>query len=86
MKHDAPAERRIIPFFNLLGTYRKVNDSKGIKVKSFFYFVSQKGSHIKLRKIIGTKTTTTIVPNHKELSPGTLKGVLELAEINRPTA
>jgi len=47
-----------------------------------FYFVSQKGSHIKLRKITGTKTTTTIVPNHKELSPGTLKGVLELAEIN----
>jgi predicted RNA binding protein YcfA (HicA-like mRNA interferase family) len=47
-----------------------------------FYFVSQKGSHIKLRKIIGTKTITTIVPKHKELSPGTLKGILELAEIN----
>lgn len=46
-----------------------------------FSFVSQKGSHIKLRKITGTKTITTIVPNHKELSPGTLKGVLNLAEV-----
>ena len=64
----------------------KVYSSKSvIKILSRhfgFYFVSQKGSHIKLRRIIGTKTITTIVPNHKELSPGTLKGILELAEID----
>lgn len=47
-----------------------------------FYFVSQKGSHIKLRKIFRNKRITTIVPFHKELSRGTLMGVLELAEIN----
>jgi len=46
-----------------------------------FYFVSQKGSHVKLRKISGGKTTTTIVPSHKELAVGTLKGVLDLARI-----
>ena len=46
-----------------------------------FYFVSQKGSHVKLRKKVGRKTITTIVPLHKELSRGTLLGVLELAEV-----
>ena len=46
-----------------------------------FVFVSQKGSHTKLRKKIGDKVTTTVVPMHKELARGTLLGVLELAEI-----
>ena len=46
-----------------------------------FYFVSQKGSHIKLRKKEKGKTVTTIVPLHRELSYGTLKGVLELADV-----
>jgi predicted RNA binding protein YcfA (HicA-like mRNA interferase family) len=47
-----------------------------------FYFISQKGSHAKLRKKVGNKEITTIVPLHKELSPGTLKGVLKLAEMD----
>ncbi len=47
-----------------------------------FYFVSQKGSHIKLSKKINRESIVTIVPNHRELSPGTLRGVLELANIN----
>ncbi len=47
-----------------------------------FAFVSQKGSHVKLRKRIIGKTITTIVPMHKELARGTLLGVLELAEIS----
>lgn len=46
-----------------------------------FSFVSQRGSHIKLRKMVGNKVITTIVPNHRELAPGTLRGVLELAEV-----
>ena len=46
-----------------------------------FSFVSQKGSHVKLEKIIKKRTITTIVPLHKELSPGTLKGALDLAEV-----
>jgi len=46
-----------------------------------FSVVSQKGSHIKLRKISRNRKITTIVPLHKELAPGTLRGVLELAEI-----
>jgi len=43
-----------------------------------FYFVSQKGSHIKLRRKIGNKTFTTIVPLHKELAPGTFRASLKL--------
>ena len=47
-----------------------------------FSVVSQKGSHVKLRKKVGNKVITTIVPLHKELAHGTLLGVLNLAEIN----
>lgn len=48
-----------------------------------FTIVSQKGSHIKMQKSLDDKTITTIVPNHKELLQGTLKGVLDLAEIDK---
>lgn len=47
-----------------------------------FYFVSQKGSHVKLARETSSKIVTTVVPLHKELAPGTLRGVLELAEID----
>jgi len=47
-----------------------------------FYFVSQKGSHVKLKRRLRNKEIVTIVPLHKELAPGTLKGVLDLAEVN----
>ena len=46
-----------------------------------FYFVSQKGSHVKLRKIEDKKEIITVVPLHKELLQGTLKGVLRLAKV-----
>lgn len=46
-----------------------------------FYFVSQKGSHVKLKKVLNKQEIITIVPFHKELSPGTLRGVLDLAQI-----
>ena len=47
-----------------------------------FYFVSQKGSHAKLRKKLLNQEIITIVPFHKELATGTLKGILELAKIS----
>lgn len=54
-----------------------------ILIREFgFSFVSQKGSHVKLRKKISGKTITTIVPMHKELAHGTLLGILDLAEID----
>jgi predicted RNA binding protein YcfA (HicA-like mRNA interferase family) len=64
--------------------YKPISGRKVIKILCHdfgFYFVSQKGSHVKLRKRINHKEITTIVPLHKELAPGTLKGVLKLAQI-----
>jgi predicted RNA binding protein YcfA (HicA-like mRNA interferase family) len=46
-----------------------------------FAVIRQKGSHIILKKELSGKTIGTVVPNHKELKMGTLKGVLELAEV-----
>lgn len=46
-----------------------------------FFFVSQKGSHVKLRKISGGKLITVIIPAHNELAQGTLRNILRQAEI-----
>lgn len=54
-----------------------------VLVKSFgFEVVGQKGSHIKLRKRTPAGTVTTVVPDHKELARGTLKGALRLAKVS----
>lgn len=47
-----------------------------------FVFVSQKGSHVKLRKSVEKITFTTIVPMHDELAIGTLRGILDLAHVS----
>lgn len=47
-----------------------------------FVLISQKGSHIKLRKYESERKITTIVPDHKELKPGVVDSILELAEIS----
>ncbi|PIY93223.1 MAG: hypothetical protein COY69_02820 [Candidatus Magasanikbacteria bacterium CG_4_10_14_0_8_um_filter_32_14] len=46
-----------------------------------FVFVFQKGSHIKLRKIVKKETITVIVPNHPELASGTLNNILHQAQV-----
>jgi predicted RNA binding protein YcfA (HicA-like mRNA interferase family) len=43
-----------------------------------FYFVSQKGSHMKY----SNGQYTTIIPNHSEIAKGTLKSILTLAHID----
>lgn len=53
-----------------------------ILVKYFnFEIISQKGSHIKLSRMENQQKITTVVPNHKELAYGTLRGLLRLAQI-----
>ncbi len=47
-----------------------------------FYFISQKGSHVKLNRKSGSQKIITVVPQHKELAQGTLKGVLKLARVD----
>jgi len=53
-----------------------------VRILSEFEFLvaSQRGSHIKLRRILldGTRQTLTI-PNHRELDTGTLKAIYRQA-------
>lgn len=42
-----------------------------------FRIVRQRGSHIVLQKRTSEATVTTVVPNHKELAPGTLRSILK---------
>ncbi|MBI5650789.1 MAG: type II toxin-antitoxin system HicA family toxin [Chloroflexi bacterium] len=48
---------------------RKVLEHKG------FVFVRQKGSHMMLRRATAPVITVSI-PDHKEIAPGTLRGIL----------
>ncbi len=53
-----------------------------VLTRSFdFRFMTQRGSHIKLRREKDGRTVTTIIPDHKELARGTLIGILELAQV-----
>jgi predicted RNA binding protein YcfA (HicA-like mRNA interferase family) len=47
--------------------------------KSGFSIVSQKGSHIKFAKFTKEGTITTIVPNQREITLGTLKSIIKQA-------
>ncbi len=48
-----------------------------------FEIVSQKGSHIKLRKLTDNNTFSPIIPNHKEIAMGTLQSILRQAGITK---
>ena len=52
-----------------------------IKILESFNFVvvSQKGSHVKLRRFIKKINQTLTIPNHKELDKGTLKAIFNQA-------
>ncbi|MCP8308376.1 MAG: type II toxin-antitoxin system HicA family toxin [archaeon] len=53
---------------------------KALKKKNFSV-VSQKGSHVRLKKIEVGKVFIVIVPMHSELAKGTLKSILRQANI-----
>lgn len=64
---------------------RKISGKECVKIlcnKFGFYVSRQKGSHIVLVKESGGEKIVTVVPNHRELKTGTLKGILELAKIS----
>ena len=54
-----------------------------IRLLEIFGFVQirQKGSHIILKKKSTDGEIGTVVPNHKELADGTLRGILKQARI-----
>jgi len=54
-----------------------------VLLKIGFTVVSQRGSHIKLRRVLGSKIQMVIVPNHKILKPGTLRnGILKAIDLS----
>jgi len=54
-----------------------------ILTKKFGFEVSrQKGSNIVFRRFQGGRKIVTVVPNHKEIAIGTLRGILKLAQIS----
>jgi len=66
-------------------TLKKISGKECVKIlcnKFGFYISRQKGSHIVLKKDMNGNSIGTVVPNHKELKLGTLKNILELAEIS----
>lgn len=46
-----------------------------------FAEVSQRGSHVKLRKEEEARTLTTIVPRHAEIAVGLLRAILRQSEL-----
>lgn len=64
----------------------KLSGEEVIKIltRYFGFKVSrQRGSHVVLVKHEGGRKITTVVPLHDELKPGTLMGVLRLAEVKK---
>lgn len=49
--------------------------------KMGFEKVSQKGSHVKYKKL-GNPTKITIIPQHNEIAKGTLKSILKQAGVS----
>jgi len=64
---------------------RKVSGETVVKMlcnKFGFEMSGRSGSHVRLSKITPEGKVGTVVPMHRELKIGTLKGVLKLAEID----
>ncbi len=64
---------------------RKVSGEEVVKIlcnKFGFHISGRKGSHVRLSKITPNGKIGTVVPMHKEIKIGTLKGILKLARID----
>lgn len=63
---------------------RKVSGKECIKAlsKMGFYTLRQKGSHVTMAKDTPEGKIGTVVPMHKELKIGTLKGILKKAKVS----
>lgn len=64
---------------------KKISGKECVKIlcnKFGFSLKRQRGSHAVLAKEASLGKIVTVVPLHKELKIGTLKGVLELAKVS----
>lgn len=51
-------------------------DVMKILTKAGFYYSRQKGSHIVMVKFVNDKKIIVVIPNHKEIDPGTLLSII----------
>ena len=64
---------------------RKVSGHEAVKIlcnKLGFEVRGRSGSHVRLSKLTPEGKVGTVVPMHKEIKIGTLKGVLKLAKVS----
>lgn len=64
---------------------RKVSGNKVVRIlcnKLGFEISGRSGSHVRLSKTTPKGKVGTVIPMHKELKIGTLKGVLKLAKVD----
>ncbi len=64
--------------------FRPCSGKEMVKVlgKIGFLRVSQKGSHMKVKRNSGQGTEIIVVPDHRELTPGTFRSVLKTAGLS----
>ena len=60
---------------------KRLSGNDVIKILGLFSFaqVSQKGSHVKLRRVINGESQTLTIPIHKELDRGTANAIFRQA-------
>lgn len=58
-------------------------DLKVLLARHGFAEVRQKGSHVVLQRISEGRTTTVIVPDHKEIRIGTLQSIIRQSGLQR---
>ena len=51
--------------------------------KAGFEVVSQRGSHVKMRRVVGPEARTAIIPNYDEVPRGVLASILRQAGLRR---
>ena len=64
---------------------RKISGAKAIRIlcnRLGFKISGRSGSHVRLSKETPSGKVGTVVPLHKELKIGTLKGILKLAKVD----
>ncbi len=61
--------------------FKRLSGSEVIKILEKFGFQvhSQRGSHIKMRRVTETSKETLTIPNHKQLDTGTCRAILRQA-------
>ncbi len=61
--------------------FKRLSGSEVIKILEKFGFQvhSQRGSHIKMRRVTETGKETLTIPNHKQLDTGTCRAILRQA-------